>query len=54
MPYKKTHHHVGLFVWCTIADVKITLPDDLEADAKEIRKILLLEGSVDDNGSRYQ
>jgi len=27
-------------LWCTIADVKITLPDDPEADVKEIRELL--------------
>jgi len=37
----------GLFLWCSIADVKITLPDDPEADVKEIRE--LLDGSVNDN-----
>jgi hypothetical protein len=26
--------------WCTIADVKITLPEDLEAEITEIRKLL--------------
>lgn len=26
--------------WCTIADVKITFPDDPEADVKEIRELL--------------
>jgi hypothetical protein len=32
-------------LWCTIADVKITSPDDPEGDVKEIRE--LLDGSVE-------
>jgi hypothetical protein len=29
-----------ILFWCTIADVKITLPDDPESDIKEIRGLL--------------
>jgi hypothetical protein len=38
--------------WCTNADVKITLPDDLETDVKEISE--LIDDSVNDNSSGCQ
>jgi len=36
----KTPAFTGVSTWCAIADVKITLPDDPEADVKEIRELL--------------
>jgi len=44
---KKRPKYGTLFVsviisWCTIADVKITLPDDPEADVKEIGMLINL------------
>jgi hypothetical protein len=39
-------------MWCTIADVKITFPDELEANIKKLRE--LLADSVVDNNSQRQ
>jgi hypothetical protein len=34
-------HFVSVIIsWCAIADVKVILPDDPEAEVKEIRELL--------------
>jgi hypothetical protein len=39
--------------WCTIADVKITFPDELEDSTKEIRELLKTSQDSNTNSTHY-